>query len=74
MTYGITNLTVSLTIITDCRQDGCLVPFLCLSLIGNFGKMDAIKNLETVNDYCQRYHRSAMHPLVSVIDLGKETN
>ena len=35
--------------------------------------MSEIKDLETVNDYCTGFGLSALHPLVSVLDLSKGT-
>lgn len=32
--------------------------------------MPAIKNLETVNDYCTGFELSAMHPLISVVNIS----
>jgi AraC-like DNA-binding protein len=35
--------------------------------------MDKIKDLESVNDYCAGFSLSALHPLVSVVDLSEGT-
>lgn len=32
--------------------------------------MNKVFHLDTVNDYCNRFNRSALHPLVSVLDLS----
>ena len=33
--------------------------------------MSPIKDLETVNDYCTGFNLSALHPLVSVLDVSE---
>lgn len=35
--------------------------------------MGTITNLETVNDYCERFYTSTLHPLVTTLDLGELT-
>ena len=35
--------------------------------------MSLIHNLETVNDYCARFHSTTMHPLVTFLDMNELT-
>ena len=32
--------------------------------------MEGIVDLKTVNDYCARFYTSALHPLVTTLNLG----
>lgn len=68
---ALTNITVISTIITVRLNKICFIRHSNGTFIKTILEMSEIKDLVTVNDYCEGFGLSAKHPLVTVLDLSE---